>query len=343
MINSITSRNDIVLRSNVAGVGEGALDAPPFMGCLRVLAVVLWVLCYEAVAFAQPAAPERFKIGIRNEIIVPAFERQMEYAATARQQSDAQRAALYSKIVVAPVLDECAAGGEYADLGKSTTAKPPSDLAALVREIDVLRGKSLNVALKEGLRRVSGMLPGPDTTVCVLAADPAAGYMKSMHGVQGITTGAGKIWLLISPDGDWESWVGYNIAHEYHHSAWTARYYDKSAPFELLDYLVFEGRADAFAHIAYPDSPAPWTHALTREQEVQVWSSMREILATTDSRVQHSMMFGDRNVPGWAGYTIGFEIVESYLKRLSAESVTSWTAMKAQMPLDGSDFRLEER
>jgi uncharacterized protein YjaZ len=217
-------------------------------------------------------------------------------------------------------------------------------LNGLADEIMVLRQDSLNIALREGLRKAVDVLPGPDTTVCVLAADPAADYIKTdLHGVSGITVGAGKIWLLINPgnsglQGDWQDRVRYTIVHEYHHSSWTKRYYDKATPDDLLNYLVFEGRAESFAHIVYPDFDVPWGHALTNKQKAEVWLAMRPALTSTDFGTMRAMMFGGPNIPHWAGYTIGFDIVESYRKRHPEVSVGSWTAMKPETILAGSDF-----
>ncbi|HEY3391869.1 MAG TPA: DUF2268 domain-containing putative Zn-dependent protease, partial [Lacipirellulaceae bacterium] len=143
-----------------------------------------------------------------------------------------------------------------------------------------------------------------------------------MHGVGGFTAGAGKIWLTVLPRDDWQDWITYTVAHEYHHSAWTARRGELS---NMADYLIFEGRADSFAQLVDPRQ-APWTNALTPEQENVAWPTIERHLGSTDPRLMQALMFGGAGgSPRWAGYTIGFHIVQRFLKRHPDWSVRQWT------------------
>jgi len=173
--------------------------------------------------------------------------------------------------------------------------------------------------------------------VCIYAVDPERTFVRDyMGGVMGMTVGSGKIWIQIYPESIWRDWIPYTVAHEYHHSVWTNRYLSQS--FDLVDYLMFEGRADSFAHMVYPDVVAPWTEALTAEQEAAQWQAMQPYLGTLSGMTQRKFMFGGTDVPRWAGYTIGFHIVQDYLKKHPSVSVDKWTALDAHDLLAESGY-----
>jgi uncharacterized protein YjaZ len=160
-----------------------------------------------------------------------------------------------------------------------------------------------------------------------------------MVGVYGFTTNAGKILLFIEPLQDgWKGWVPYVVAHEYHHGVWADRHYDGSRRYTLIDYLVFEGRADSFARLLYPDKVAPHTEALTPKQEAEQWQAMQQELDSTSLQTLRRYMFGLGEVPLWSGYTIGFHIVQSYLANHYTASVREWTALEASELLKGSGY-----
>jgi uncharacterized protein YjaZ len=151
--------------------------------------------------------------------------------------------------------------------------------------------------------------------------------------------GAGKVWLQITPEGAWREWLAYDFAHEYHHSVWTTRHFDPTRPFNLIRYLVFEGRSDALARLAYPARRAPWTDALTPTQEAAVWKAMQPHLQTTSFPVMRSFIFGGNgHIPRWAGYTVGFRLVQAFLKRHPDWPVERWTALDAHELLTESGY-----
>ncbi len=107
----------------------------------------------------------------------------------------------------------------------------------------------------------------------------------------------------------------------------------------LTDYLVFEGRADAFAHLVYPQQLAPWTRALTPQQEQAAWAVIQRNLNSASPDAMLALMFGGAdNVPRWSGYTIGFNIVQAFLKTHSGAEVEQWTAIEAGELLNQSRY-----
>ena len=90
-----------------------------------------------------------------------------------------------------------------------------------------------------------------------------------------MTIGSGKIIIAINQTSEnWKEFLSYAIAHEYHHSTWIYRNW-VSSDFSLLEYLVFEGRADAFAKSIVDSFDIPATKYLTIEQETYVWDLIK--------------------------------------------------------------------
>lgn len=66
---------------------------------------------------------------------------------------------------------------------------------------------------------------------------------------------------------------------------------------------------------------------------------MQPYLETTGIDTVDSFLFGRRDdVPPWAGYTIGFHIVQAFLQRNPEASVPSWTALDSREILTRSGY-----
>jgi uncharacterized protein YjaZ len=275
----------------------------------------------------------------QNATIIDTNEYLQKYIDAARNKPADERAALYAKYFYEPVVKKCGEGGEYYEYGKYNLIRPITNLDALAKEIAIMRRADLANMIASALSRSAKLLPGPDTTVCVLAADPDSGYIRTdLHGVSGYTFGAGKILLQVATLGDWRQWVPYTVAHEYHHSTWTWQRHGKPVDWTLLHSIIFEGKADAFAHSVFPKQTAPWVSTLTSCQEAAVWPRMKAELATTDYRVNQKFLFGREDVPKLAGYTIGFHVVSDYLKNHPTATIADWTALDEQQLFNDSGY-----
>lgn len=273
--------------------------------------------------------------------ILPVYDGMSKYADAVVADPTADRRVLWQRHVIDPYWDRCAAGGEYIDFAPPLKT-PYNDVESLRKAAAALESFSVQEIAKSAVEKSSAVLAGDTTTVCILAADSSWTYLRAMHGVGGFTAGAGKIWLTILPEADWSEWVAYATAHEYHHSVWTASYGKQNPIEDMTDYLVFEGRADAFAKVMYPKPRVPWTHALTPQQESAAWQVIRKNLKSTSADVMQKLMFGGSDgVSQWAGYTIGFNIVQSYVEKRHELTVNEWTALDAEELLRGSKYSAE--
>jgi hypothetical protein len=100
------------------------------------------------------------------------------------------------------------------------------------------------------------------------------------------------------------------LAHEMHHAK---RRRTVGYGSTLLEAAVSEGLADHFSVELTRGEPPLWARALTGS-ELERWIA-RAMETWTDRPYDHSGWFvgTDPNIPRWAGYAIGFEIVRVYL------------------------------
>ena len=127
-----------------------------------------------------------------------------------------------------------------------------------------------------------------------------------------MTIGSGKIIIAINQTSEnWKEFLSYAIAHEYHHSTWIYRNW-VSSDFSLLEYLVFEGRADAFAKSIVDSFDIPATKYLTIEQETYVWDLIKPELEKKGSERIIKVMYGKDRIPFGSGYAIGYSILKAF-------------------------------
>jgi len=276
----------------------------------------------------------------RTYTIIPVYKDMLDYITAARQAQNPDLEELMEAHVIQPNWDDCA-GREYIPPPGSIFDQPIQDLDGLEEHIHQLASSNIEQVVRAALVKSSAYLDGPDTTVCIIAADPSNWFIREqMNGVNGWTFGSGKIILQISPTEGWQAWVPYVTAHEYHHSAWTSLYYTANQPEELIDRIIFEGKADSFAHIVYPTVKPPWTNALKIEQEQQQWQNILAQQDETNAVIKSSYMVGNNeDTPTWTGYTIGFHIVQSYLETHPDVSIQSWTELSPEQLLAQSGYR----
>lgn len=221
----------------------------------------------------------------------------------------------YSKDVFTPIKNEFIENAEYPFILESIEGaiNPDQKLKAFHEKLKALDFKQL---IAPELQKIVGELPGPDTKILFIPANPAYVdfFMQNQIAVTAITVGAGKIIVSINPESDfWEDQLPYVLAHEYHHSVWTARNFT-TKDFTPLEYLIFEGRADSFAKMLYPDINNPWTHMIDARTEKKVWNIIKPELFKRETEMNDLMMVGNEEIPYCSGYTIGFNIVQKFKK-----------------------------
>ena len=108
------------------------------------------------------------------------------------------------------------------------------------------------------------------------------------------------------------------LVHECHHASRVSLH---NRPLILLELMVSEGLADHFMiEVTNCEQPL-WSKALTKEEIKKYMIKSKPILFikqhTWTKEFDEWLIFGrkgDDPIPGWTGYTLGWVIVENYLK-----------------------------
>ncbi|THF86280.1 hypothetical protein E7T09_13860 [Deinococcus sp. KSM4-11] len=166
-------------------------------------------------------------------------------------------------------------------------------------------------------------------------------------------TGAANVpgWLLLSiwpqllPNGAWnDPKLPAITAHEYHHAVRFAQP-DWTFPMTLGAYLIAEGLAESFAADLYGEgSLGSWTTTLQESDLRALAPRYGAALEERDFGIVRGYIFGDSvmreyggpsdlGIPPYAGYALGYRVVQDYL-RLSGQTVveasyTPWRVIAA--------------
>jgi len=116
-------------------------------------------------------------------------------------------------------------------------------------------------------------------------------------------------------------------------------YMKTQEPETLLDAMIAEGVADAFALSVMSEVNPPWTDALDDEETERIWPRIRRRLGVSDPTEIRRMLFGDNDrVPQWAGYTLGYRMVMSYLERQPDSTLAQTALLPGSAILAGSRY-----
>lgn len=134
---------------------------------------------------------------------------------------------------------------------------------------------------------------------------------KKMSGATGYTPWKGVILLFINPRStNWKRALPKTIAHEFNHAVvlkyqkWTT----------LLDSMIFEGLAEHFKEAIFGGGRSPWTKALPLPESRVAFARLRKNITSASPKLYYKVFFENKTYPRWTGYTIGYHIVEQFIK-----------------------------
>jgi len=263
------------------------------------------------------------------------------YAETAKNDV-ANRDNLYKEKIQTVIFNSYFLKSEYSYIVNDFLSAPiqnTTELKQAIERINVNK-KKIESKITSALKKSNTYLKNDSLTIYILPANPDnKAIMKSMSGIMGLTAGSKQVLLTIEPEVvGWEEMLEYAVAHEYNHMYWTKMNFGKSTKWTLLDYLVFEGKGDSFAHLLYPKVKAPWTSALNEKDKDDLWNSIKLKLQSEDIPFQMEVMFGSSNYPYSGGYTIGYNIVQKALKNTKLNP-DNWTNLSSEKLLEMSGYK----
>jgi len=161
---------------------------------------------------------------------------------------------------------------------------------------------------------VTKELPGPDTKILFIPANPANRkfYREFGVGFHAFTLGSGKIIVSFDPTFEnWQQYIHYALAHEYHHSVWTSRNF-KTADITPLEYIILEGKADLFANEIFPENNNPFWDMLDSEDEKRIWNLIKPEMNQRNTDINDKIYYGSKEIPYGSVYAIGYNILKLF-------------------------------
>ena len=278
----------------------------------------------------QPAAVASLAIGLAalllgqpgsRPTVVPAYE-DLRRFAEAVERSPGLRATLHRELIGAPRPRECGPGlGSFVPLSADLSA---AEAVAILRDIETARVRQ---TVEAALAAASTMLPGAAPIVCLQAVGKNRA-IELLHGVGGASFG-GRIKIFLHPTEHKFAKLAYTAAHEYHHEV-ARRWLQPGWTADPLEAMIAEGKADAFAVRLYPRLRPAHTDPLSADEWRAAWAMFQKSRAQPAPAFRQEFMFGlAPGMPRWAGYRLGFQIVQAYLATRPELPPAAWTAIPA--------------
>lgn len=275
--------------------------------------------------------------------IVSAYQGMADYVQAARMNPPSEWQRLWLEYAIDPYWSEWAQDQFNEARIRKHLSNPFLNLDELDAEIELLKSSGIEQLVEKSYGGMIQKLPPcvPQHVVCLYAENPDNQWVRE-QGVVGEGVGE-NILLKLNPLGeDWLRLVPYVLAHEYHHAIWGHNYFGVQGKtyMDLLTGLMIDGEADSFAKMLYPEVQPVWINALTLKEETEQWERIQEYLWGNNGAVYERFFFGDQasGTPGGTAYTIGYHIVQAYLKQHPEQSVMDLMNKEAREILAESGY-----
>ncbi len=160
---------------------------------------------------------------------------------------------------------------------------------------------------------------GTELSVGMVTVEVLADPVRTIpdYGIGGFTLGPSRVEITVDPGYPdlgliLAERVPYTVAHELHH---VVRWRGIGPPRTLLETLVFEGLADHFAVELLGTPLQPWSQAFPESETGFYLGLARPDFDSATFDYQGWFFGADPRLPHWAGYTLGFRIVDDYQAR----------------------------
>lgn len=135
---------------------------------------------------------------------------------------------------------------------------------------------------------------------------------EKMNGVTGFCSGEKVILILINFEGEWNKGIKETVLHELAHSV--SKFY-KGGEFSIGEGMIFDGLAEHYRESVMKDRKSPLATAITKEKADKIFEELKDKLDSKNLEDYTEIFFGTGKYPNWSGYTIGYYLIEDYLKK----------------------------
>jgi uncharacterized protein YjaZ len=151
--------------------------------------------------------------------------------------------------------------------------------------------------------------------------------IESMNGLGGFCSSKNVILIFLNKNGkNWKRYLKETIYHEFAHSV--SNFY-KGGEFSIGDGLIFEGLAEHFRENIIGGEHAPYSKALSIDEIKKYLNKLKPKLNSMDLDLYMEVFFGVGEYPNWTGYSIGYYLIEKYLKE---KKEVNWNKLLRENP-----------
>ncbi|WP_017726921.1 DUF2268 domain-containing protein [Halalkalibacterium ligniniphilum] len=181
---------------------------------------------------------------------------------------------------------------------------------------------------------------GPDIPIYVFPVTKKNPLIwKQLGGKMGVSF-ADKILLFVHGDLE-EEQIQALVTHEYHHSCRIVKTNEREETMSLLESIVMEGLAEKAVYEEIGSQAlASWTAYYPSEQIDRLWQIVRNNLTLKGREAHHIFLYGDgRRIPQWTGYFLGYQLIDSVVKKDKNLTTTLMLPLSAKKLLEKSSFK----
>ncbi len=104
------------------------------------------------------------------------------------------------------------------------------------------------------------------------------------------------------------------VAHELNHTIYYYHHYDDFNNYTLLDEILLEGLAENFREQYFDPKVTKWAGALLKDKSFDILKSSQNVLVSRDKKVIKGFLFGNDKYKRWTGYSVGYWLVNEFIK-----------------------------
>ncbi len=137
--------------------------------------------------------------------------------------------------------------------------------------------------------------------------------IKKMGGSFGFNTNKSTITIGLYPAKNWKHNFKGTLAHELAHAS--VKKFHTLNKTTIGERLISEGIAENFRDAIVKGNSPPWTNSINKRQASLILKKLKPKMNSLDADLHNQVFHGTGKYPLWAGYTIGYYLVQDYLKK----------------------------
>jgi len=193
------------------------------------------------------------------------------------------------------------------------------------------KGETFKI-IEKAIKKCHQIIPSDSTRIFVFPTfNPF--IIKEMSGVAGYCPWQNTIHLYVHPVSGWKKVLENTVYHEFNHSI-VAKYHQRKT---LLDNIVIEGLAENFGE-SISKTTTSWAKAISLAKCQKILPNIKKLLNSRDYNIYQKVFFADKEYPLWTGYSIGYQIVKSFIRNNKNLTWEEMVKIKPKTILKKSNF-----